>query len=199
MVWHCRAILSPACRRHARAGWHALRRGTDIAASVPPSARRSPKHPYRRPAVATCRSSLPWPWGSASRAGAAKVRQGPPPRSRGEPPIGRYLAAINRQQRRATGRIEFEHVIAGRSFRLAGAVVIERPHAGIGPDDVRRQHRLFQVFAGRRTEILNLLRAGFHLGRIAVVVAIGGADQRKVVLIGNDEDDAAIGVLEHVG
>ena len=32
-----------------------------------------------------------------------------------------------------------------------------------------------------------------------MIVAIGGADQREIILIGNDEDDAAVGVLEHVG
>ena len=96
-------------------------------------------------------------------------------------------------------RIEFEHVVAGRRLGFAGAVVIERAHAGIGPDHVLRQHRLGEILAGRSAEIVDLRGRRLHLGRIAVVIAVGGADQREIVLVGNGENDAAVGVLEDVG
>src|SRR5207342_1191366 len=109
------------------------------------------------------------------------------------------LAAIDRQQRRAAGRVEFEHIIAGRSLGFAGAVVIQWTNAGIGPDHILRLHGLGQVLACRSAEVFDLLDRRLYLGRVTVVIAIGGADQREIALIGNDEDDAAVGVLEHVG
>ena len=81
------------------------------------------------------------------RFGAAQIGREPLQRLFGEPPIGRDLAAIDRQQRRAAGRIEFEHIIAGGGLGFAGAVVIERTNAGIGPDHILRLHGLGQIFA----------------------------------------------------
>src|ERR1700730_5945181 len=112
--------------------------------------------------------------------------------------MGGDLAAIDRQQRRA-GVVEFEYIFAGGGLGFAGAVVIERTHAGIGPDHVLRLDRLGQIFADGIAEVFDFLIGGFHLGRIAMVIAIGGADQREIVLIGNHKDDAAVAVLEHVG
>ncbi len=155
--------------------------------------RRSPRHPCRRRAAAT----LPV---QPSRAlEPAQIGREPLQRLLGEPAIGGDLAAIDRQQRRAAGRVELEDVIAGGGLGFAGAVVIERAHAGIGPDHVLRLDRLCQIFADGIAEIFDFLRRRLHLGRVAVVIAIGGADQREIVLIGNDEDDAAVAVLEHVG
>src|SRR3569832_2588982 len=111
----------------------------------------------------------------------------------------RDLAAIDREQRRAAGQIELEHIFAGRGLGFARAVVVERAYAGIGPDHIGRLHRFGEIFADGGAEIFDLRRGRFHEGGIAVVVLIGGADQREVILIGNDEDDAAVAVLEHVG
>ncbi len=131
--------------------------------------------------------------------GTAQIGRQPLQRLLGEAAIGGDLAAIDRQQRRAAGGVEFEHVIAGGGLGFAGAVVIERANAGIGPDHVRRLDRLGQIFADGSTEIFDFLGRGLHLGGVAVVVAIGGADQREIVLVGNDEDNPAVAVLEHVG
>ena len=35
--------------------------------------------------------------------------------------------------------------------------------------------------------------------RVALIVLIGGADQREIVLVGDGEDDAAVLVLEEIG
>ena len=66
----------------------------------------------------------------------AKIGREPFQRLFGEPAVGRDLAAIDREQRHAAGCVELEHVVARRGLGFAGAVVIERSHAGIGPDHV---------------------------------------------------------------
>ena len=57
----------------------------------------------------------------------------------GELAVGRDLAAEDRQQRRArlaVAGVELEHVIARDRRGIARAVVVERPHAAVRPDDV---------------------------------------------------------------
>ena len=68
--------------------------------------------------------------------------------------IGRDLAAEHRQQRaRPPPRIELEHVVAGRPpARSLAAVVVERPHAGIGPDHVGRRDRRCEVARSRHVQ-----------------------------------------------
>ncbi len=95
--------------------------------------------------------------------------------------------------------LELQHIVARRLLRLRGAVVIERPHRRIAPDDVAGDHRLVEIFAGGGAEIVGLLFGDPHVLRIAAVIAIGGADQREILLIGNGEDDAVVGVLEEIG
>src|SRR6476620_10368540 len=130
-----------------------------------------------------------------ARLGAAQIRREAFERFLGEAAIGRDLAAVDRQQRRAAGRVEFENVVAGGGLGFAGAVVIERANAGIGPDHVLGPDRFCQIFADGIAEVFYLFGRGFDLGGIAVVIAIGGADQREILLIGNDENDAAVAVL----
>ena len=114
--------------------------------------------------------------------GCRQIRRELLQRLLGQPAIGGDLAAEDRQQRRAARRVELEHVVAGRRLGLAGAVVVERAHAGEGPDHVGRRHRLGEICADRVAEIGDLLRRRLHLRRIAVVIAVGGADQREVAL-----------------
>src|ERR1700722_17153696 len=113
--------------------------------------------------------------------------------------MGGNLAAINRQQRRAAGRIVLQNIFAGGSLGFARTVVIERADAGISPDHVIGPDRLGQIFADGSAEIFDLLAGRLYLGGIAFIVPVGGADQREIVLIGNVEDNPAIAVLEHVG
>src|SRR6476661_8018712 len=134
-----------------------------------------------------------------ARLGAAQIGREAFERFLGETAIGRDLAPVNRQQRRAAGGIELENIVTGRGLGFAGAVVIERANAGIGPDHVLGPDRFRQIFADGIAKVFYLFGRGFNLRRIAVVIAIGGADQREIVLVGNDEDDATVAVLEHVG
>ena len=90
--------------------------------------------------------------------GAVQIRRKPLQRLLGKAAIGRDLAAIDRQQRRAAGRIELEHVVARGGLGFAGAVVIERTHAGVIPDHVGRLDGLCQIFADGVAEIFDLFR-----------------------------------------
>jgi len=130
--------------------------------------------------------------------GAAQVGRQAFKRLLGQPSIGGDLAAIDRKQRCPSRGIELEDIVARGGLGLAGAVIIERTNAGVSPHHVRRPNRLSKVFADRIAEIRNLLGRGFHLGWIASVVAVGGANQREIFLIGNDEHDAAVAVLKYV-
>ena len=136
---------------------------------------------------------------AVARLGAAQIGRKPFQRLLGEAAIGRDLAAIDRQQRRAAGLVELENIIAGGRLGFAGAVVIERADAGIGPHHVLGLDRLGQIFADGIAEIFDFRSRRLHLGRVAIVIAIGGADQREIVLVGNHKDDAAVAVLKHVG
>ena len=118
----------------------------------------------------------------------------------GQAPVGGDLAAEYIEQRRlAFRRVGLQHIIARGLLRLRGTIIIERTHAGIGPDDMLALDRLDEIFAGGGAEIIDLGIADFHLGRIAVIVLIGGADEGEILFVGNGENDAAIGVLEEVG
>ena len=83
-------------------------------------------------------------------------------------------------------------------MRLGRAVIIERANAGIGPDDVGCLDGLCKIFAGGSTEIGNLLVGRDDFGRIALIIAIGCADEGEIALIGNREDDPAILILENI-
>ncbi len=113
--------------------------------------------------------------------------------------MGGDLPPINRQQRRAARRVQFEHILAGRSLGFAHTIIVERADPGIAPHHILGPDRICKIFANRVAKIFDLLGRRLHLGRIAVIVAIGGTDQREVVLVGNDKNDSAITVLEHVG
>ena len=134
-IWRFRAILSRGCRRHAPAGWHGRWPGTDnsaISSAV---------------SAATAETSM-LPPGSGDlpvqpSLALALRKYGDKPFQRffGEAAIGGDLAAIDRQQRHAAGGLEFEHIIAGGGLGFAGAVIIERTNAGIGPDHILGLHR----------------------------------------------------------
>ena len=55
---------------------------------------------------------------------------------------------------------------------------------------------LAEVGVADRQEVIDFLVADLHLGRVALVFAVGGADQGETLQVGNGEDDAAILVLQ---
>ena len=127
-----------------------------------------------------------------------QIRRDPFERLFGQPPMSGDLAAVDRQQRRAARQVEFENIFARGRLGFAGPIIIERTDTGIGPHDVGRRYRLGEIGAYRFAQIGDFFRRCFHLRRIALVVVVGGADQSEVILIGNDENDAPVAVLEHV-
>ncbi len=94
--------------------------------------------------------------------------------------------------------IQLQHVVSRRLLRRRRAVVAQRPHPGIAPDDVGRRYRPAQIVADRLKQIGFLLRGDRGVGGIAGIILIGGADQREVVLVRDGEADPAVGVLEDV-
>ena len=118
----------------------------------------------------------------------------------GKAPIGRDLAAIDGEERRlAVTLVEHQGIVAADVLRLAGAVVIERAHAGIGPDHVGGADLGAEIFVDDAAEIFDLLAGRDHGRRIAGKSAIGGADQREVALEGNGEHDATVHRLQNIG
>jgi hypothetical protein len=95
--------------------------------------------------------------------------------------------------------VELQHVVAGRRRRALGGVVVERAHAGIGPDHVGGRDLALEIDVHRITEVARLLLRDRHLAGIAREIDVGGADQREVILVGNRKDDAPVGILEDVG
>jgi hypothetical protein len=70
----------------------------------------------------------------------------------GETAIGGDLASEDRQQRQPSGASN-SNIIARRGLGFTGAIVIQRPHAGIGPHHVFRLHRLGEIIVHRLAEI----------------------------------------------
>ena len=95
-------------------------------------------------------------------------------------------------------RVELQHIIAGDVFRLAGAVVVERAHAGIGPDQFVGRELVAEISVGHIAEIGDLVRIGRRRIQIADEIFIRRADQREVVGERQREDDAAVGGLQNI-
>jgi hypothetical protein len=133
--------------------------------------------------------------------GAARHRQRTGQQVRGflgELAEGRDLAAPHRQERRALG-VEFEQVVPRHGRGIAGLVVEKGPHPGIGPDHVGRADGRQEVAARLLAQVADFGRIDAGRADGAVVLDVGGADQREVALVGDREDDALVGVLEDVG
>jgi hypothetical protein len=108
------------------------------------------------------------------------------------------LAAEDRQQRRVAVRgVELEHVVARDRRWVFRAVVVERAHAAVGPDDVRRGDRTRQIGVGDRAQVVDLVSRNAR--RVVVDDRdVGRTDQREALLERDDEDDALVGILQDV-
>ena len=116
----------------------------------------------------------------------------------GQSTEGGDLAAPYRQQRRLRG-VELQRVVARDGRRVARLVVEQRPHAGIRPHDILRRDRAREVAARLLAQVVRLRCVDLRATDRTVVLDVGGADQREVVLVRDREDDALVGVLEDVG
>ena len=92
-----------------------------------------------------------------------------------------------------------DELVIARCFAIALAGFENQwSHTREAVNDIITRQRMRQIAVGGAQQIL-----GFVLGDVrrfrGVDVTLGGADQREIIFIGDDEDDAAIGLLEHEG
>ncbi|MNO76254.1 hypothetical protein D3C76_673250 [compost metagenome] len=90
-------------------------------------------------------------------------------------------------------------VVAGDRREIVRFVVAQRAYAGIAVQDVVLGQLALEVGVDHVQQVVGFLRADLHVVRIALVFAVGGADQGKALEIGQGEDHAAVFVLQHVG
>ncbi|MNE44950.1 hypothetical protein D3C80_1392140 [compost metagenome] len=90
-------------------------------------------------------------------------------------------------------------VVAGHRRRVGRLVVAERTHAGEAVEDVLLVQLALEVAIDHIQQVAAFLGSDRHLCRVAVVLAVGGADQGEAFQVGDGEDDAAILVLQDVG
>ena len=180
------------CRRRAPSG-----------AAAPPAARDA--RAARRPGSAAKSASGMSPPGSAAPAVQAPRAEAHDrlqllQRVLGELAVGRDLAAEDRQQRRpAVAGVEVEDIVAGDGRGVAAGVVVERPHAGIGPDDVGGRDLALEVAVDHPAQIVGLVRRDRGRRRVALVGHVGGADQAELALERDHEHDPLVVVLQDVG
>ena len=123
--------------------------------------------------------------GRPGRPNLGQMRRQPVERLLGEPPIGGDLTAEHGQQRRqiAAGR-QLQPIVARHRRRIGGCIVVERAHAAIAPDDIRRPQRRLEEPRGQLQQI-GLFGCIDRSGRgIAGKGDVGGADQREMRLVG---------------
>ncbi|EME01031.1 hypothetical protein B381_05966 [Stutzerimonas stutzeri NF13] len=118
----------------------------------------------------------------------------------GELAVGGELAAEHRKQRCLFFfRRQRQGVITGNRGGVIRFVVAQRPDAGEGMHDVPGLELLAKVRVGHAQYVGDLLLADAHLGRVATVLSVGGADHGVAIQVGDGEDDAPILVLHDVG
>ncbi len=119
----------------------------------------------------------------------------------GEFAVGGELAAKDGQQRGFAVRrtFEAEGVVAADLGGGLALLVQQRPHPGVGPDHVVVAELLVEVAVDGIEHVALFLGRAVHGAGVVAVLDVGGADQGEVLLVGNGEQDAAVGVLEDVG
>ncbi len=119
--------------------------------------------------------------------------------SLGQLAVGGELAAEHRQQRRAIGFAgQFQRVVARHRLRRIGLVVAQRAHPGVGPDHVFGGDLAGEVGVDHLAQVVDLGVADLGFAWAALVLHVGGANQRVVLLIRDDEDDAVVLVLQDI-
>src|SRR5690348_3025087 len=91
--------------------------------------------------------------------------------------------------------VHAERVVAGNGRGIGTAIIVERPHAGVTPDEPRRLDRLGEVTVRRGAQITHLFRARHRFMRLAHR-NVSRADQGEPVFERDDEHHTAIIVLQ---
>jgi hypothetical protein len=127
-------------------------------------------------------------WQALAENGLDTVHDGP-----GEAAVGGDLATEDIEQHAiSSAAVLLDHIVTRGFLRFGSAVIKQGSHTGIGPHHIVRFDGLAKVFTGRTTQISHLVRRDFRLAHGAVMVCVGGADQRVVMFVGNGEDDAPV-------
>ncbi len=116
----------------------------------------------------------------------------------GEPSRRRDLAAED-GERRSAFSVEVEGVVARHDRGLEGPVVEKRPKPRVARNDILARDLASKTAAHGREQIVRLAVADRDRPRGALVGNVGRADQRELAFVGNDKDDAAVGVLQDIG
>ncbi len=104
--------------------------------------------------IATRQPRLGRPAGLQRRKGPTELAY----RLLGKAPVGGQLAPVHRKDGRVILRpVELQQIVARYPGRVLGAVVVERAHTGVGPDDIALRERLGQEAVHRPAQILHLL------------------------------------------
>src|SRR5581483_12431537 len=103
--------------------------------------------------------------------------------------VGCDLAAKDRKQRRTFERtLDLENIVPRHRGGILGVVVVERPDAREGMHDLVR--RRTKISADDAEQVTDLALVNRYILCSPVIGDIGGTNQRKILLIGIDEDDA---------
>jgi len=109
--------------------------------------------------------------------------------------IGRVLATDDGREA-WNGRLD--GVLATQLAGGAGAAAHERPKPDEDTVDVINRQRFAQDAVQIAQQVLDVVRGGSRMVKVAVPRSVGGADEREVGLIGDCEDNALIWILENI-
>ena len=94
--------------------------------------------------------------------------------------------------------VNFEMVTARCGFGLARPVIDQRTNTGVSVNDVGGSDGLFKICASGFADIIDFFGRRENVVERTFVIGIGRADKGEIILIGNGEEDPAIGVLAEI-
>ncbi len=97
------------------------------------------------------------------------------------------------------GGRQCQSVVAGNGRWVVRFVIAQRANACIGAENVTALKLMIEVGVDHVEQVVGFLIGDRHLGRIARVFTVGGADQCETIKVRNAENDALVFVLQNVG
>ncbi|MNP04087.1 hypothetical protein D3C76_959920 [compost metagenome] len=95
--------------------------------------------------------------------------------------------------------MNIERIVTGDRLRGIGFIVAQRTHAGVSPDHVIAPQLFLEVRVINFQQIADFTLVDFDVLRIAFVLHVGGADDRKFIHPRDHKHDALIFVLQDIG
>ena len=112
---------------------------------------------------------------------------------------GDFAAKDGQDRRCAAFLVQLKHIIAGDGGIVFRLVIIQRAYPSIAGDRLFGRDASLQIFVHRITDIMLFILGNIDSIGVAFEQNIGGANQCKIVLIGNGKDDPIVAVLEDIG